>query len=168
MGSGKKGILLLLLPLFAFTVAHKFYVSVTNVGYSEKDGSLQITMRIFIDDLEAVLKERYGVDTKLATDDETEVADELIEKYLRTKFLIEIDDEGATYDFLGKEYDNDLVICYLELTKVDLLEIQSITIQNEVLTDLFDEQQNIVHFKIKDKKRSFVLIKEHTKGMLKL
>ncbi|MGI9549846.1 MAG: DUF6702 family protein [Aurantibacter sp.] len=168
MGFLKKGFLILLLPLFAFTAAHKFYVSVTNIGYSEKDNALQITTRIFIDDLEAVLKERYDIEAKLATDDEPKMANEYIEKYLRTKFVIEVDNEPKTYEFLGKKYDNDLVICYLEVSKIDLSNINSISIQNEILTDLFDEQQNIVHFKLNDKKKSFVLVKEHTKGMLKL
>ncbi len=77
----------MILPLVAFTVAHKFYVSVTNISYSEKDRALQITSRIFIDDFEQVLLERYGIEAHLATDSETALADEFIEKYLKTKFL---------------------------------------------------------------------------------
>lgn len=164
----KKGFPILVLALFAFTGFHKFYVSVTNVGYSEKDAALQITTRIFIDDLEAVLKERYDFKAKLATDDETEIATEYIEKYLKAKFRIEVDNEPKSYEFLGKKYDDDVVICYIEASEVDLSNIGSIGIQNEILTDLFDEQQNIVHFKIDDKKKSFVLVKERNKGMLKL
>jgi len=34
--------------------------------------------------------------------------------------------------------------------------------------DLFEEQKNILHFKIKDQKKSFVLIRENNKGMLNL
>ncbi len=164
----KKSLLILILPLFAFTALHKFYVSVTNVGYSEKDEAIQITSRIFIDDLEAVLKERYDIETKLATDDESEIANEYIEKYLRAKFVVEVDNEKKEYQFIGKKYDNDLVIFYLEVAEIDLAEVRSITIQNEVLTDLYDEQQNILHFKFKDKKKSFVLVKQNNKGMLKL
>lgn len=164
----KKSFLILIFPLFAFTTIHKFYVSVTNVGYSEKDEAIQITSRIFIDDLEAVLKERYDIETKLATDDESEIANEYIEKYLRAKFVVEIDSEQKKYQFIGKKYDNDLVIFYLEVAEIDLAEVRSITIQNEVLTDLYDEQQNILHFKFKDKKKSFVLVKQNNKGMLKL
>ncbi len=157
----------MLLPLVAFTVAHKFYVSVTNISYSEKDQSLQITSRIFIDDFEAVLLERYGIESYLATDAESKQANEYIEKYLRTKFLMFIDGEQRQYNFLGKKYDNDIMICYLEVPELDIDEVKSIEVQN-VLTDLFDEQQNVVHFKIKGKKKSFVLIKENNKGMLNL
>nr|WP_299383886.1 DUF6702 family protein [Allomuricauda sp.] len=160
--------LLGLLLLLSFTTAHKFYLSVTNVVYSEKNSSFQITSRIFIDDLEAVLEERYGIDAELATDKESKVSDTYIEKYLKTKFTIALNEEVSSYKFLGKEYDSDMIICYLELEDVDLAQLHSITIQNEILTDLFEEQQNIVHLKWKDRKKSFVLIKENNKGMLNL
>ena len=164
----KKLFILLVLPLLAFTAAHKFYVSVTNINYSEKDQAFQITSRIFIDDLEAVLKERYGVETLLATPEESPLSDEYIEKYFRTKFLIRLDGEVATYTFLGKKYDADVIVCYLEIPEVDLAQLSTIEFQNEVLTDLFEEQKNLVHVRWKDNKRSFVLIRENNKGMLNL
>lgn len=157
-----------MLPLVAFTAAHKFYVSVTNISYSEKDKALQITTRIFIDDFEKVLEERYGIQTHLATEQESDLADANIEKYLNTKFVLKVNGAHTAYTFLGKKYDNDIMICYLEVPKVDISNATSIEIQNEVLTDLFDEQQNVVHFKIKGVKKSFVLIKENNKGMLNL
>ena len=164
----KKGLLILLLPLCAFTTAHKFYVSVTHVGHSEEDMALQITTRIFIDDFETLLMERYDIHGRLATELELPLANEYIEKYLRTKFIVEIDGEKRSYDFLGKKYDNDIMICYIEVPDVDLARHHSIQIQNEILTDLFDEQQNVVHFKINGKKKSFVLIRGNNKGMLNL
>lgn len=164
----KKSILFLILPLFAFATVHKFYLSVTNVRYSEKDGAIQITSRIFIDDFENVLQERYGFDAELATKNESEEADAYIEKYLRAKFAVEINGENASYNFIGKKYDADVMICYIEVPKINLATTKSIQITNEILTDLFDEQQNIVHFKIDGKKKSFVLLKSDTKGMLNL
>ncbi len=161
-------LLLLVLPLLAFSGLHKFYVSVTNVNYAEKEDAFQITTRIFVDDLEAVLLERYGVKTFLATPKESELSDMYIEKYLKTKLLIELNGQKRAYNFLGKRYDNDVVICYLEMPEVVISELKSIAVQNEVLTDLFEEQQNLVHLKIKGKKKSFVLFKESNKGMLNL
>ncbi len=164
----KKSILFLILPLFAFATAHKFYVSVTNVRYSEKDRAIQITSRIFIDDFENVLKERYGFTAELATKNESKEADAYIDKYFQAKFAVEINGKNASYNFIGKKYDADVMICYIEVPKVDLAHTTSIQITNEILTDLFDEQQNIVHFKIDGKKKSFVLLKSDTKGMLNL
>ncbi|NDV15392.1 hypothetical protein GO009_05075 [Muricauda sp. TY007] len=159
---------LVMLLFLSFSSAHKFYVSVTNIAYSEEDSAFQITSRIFIDDLDKLLKERYGIEAKLATPNESKVADEYIEKYFRSKFVVEFDGEPVLYNFLGKRYDNDVVICYLEITNVDLSNVKTMSVQNELLTDLFDEQKNVVHVKWKNNKKSFVLIREKNKGMLNL
>ncbi|APQ16505.1 DUF6702 family protein [Maribacter hydrothermalis] len=160
--------IVLIVPLVAFTTAHKFYISVTNVDYSEKDQSVQIITRVFIDDLNTVLKERYGIPAKLGSDRESSVDREYLEKYLRTKFMVEINGETVKYDFIGKKYDSDMVICYLEVPNIPLNTLKQIGIQNEVLTDIYDDQQNVVHFKINGKKKSHVLVKSDTKGMLNL
>lgn len=163
----KKGVaLLVVLVLMSFAMAHKFYLSVTNVVYSEKDRAFQLTSRLFIDDLEQVLEERYGVEAHLATDEEAKISDTYIEKYLRTKFVVEINGETVQYAFLGREYQDDVVICYMELADINFADLKTMTVQNEILTDLFDEQQNVVHFKWMGQKKSFVLIKQNNKGML--
>ncbi|NNE01599.1 MAG: hypothetical protein HKN52_00405, partial [Eudoraea sp.] len=127
--------LVLLLPLCGFTIAHKFYVSVTNIEYYEKEDALQITSRIFIDDFEGVLEERYDITAQLATPNEIADANVYIEKYLKAKFLLELNGEPVDFNFLGKKYDNDMMICYLEIPQIGFQNIRSIQIQNELLMD---------------------------------
>jgi hypothetical protein len=168
MKSLKKLFLILVLPLLAFTAVHKFYVTVTNIAYSEKDKAIQITSRIFIDDLEKTFKERYDLKSKMATKDEVKDVDVYIEKYIRSKFIITMNQEQQEYRFIGKKYDNDLVVVYLEIPNVNYAKIKSISTTNEILTDMFEEQQNVVHFKFPGKKKSFVLTRANNKGMLNL
>ena len=168
MKSFKKFLILLVLPLLAFSAAHKFYVSVTNVNYSEKDKAIQITSRVFIDDLHKLLLERYDVKSKFATEEESPLADEYLEKYLRSKFVIEVNGANASYDYIGKKYDADVVVFYIEVPNIDLETVKSVQIENEMLMDLFEDQQNVVHFKFGFDKKSLVLVKSRTKGMLKL
>ncbi len=167
----KKSFLLFFIAAFllsSFITVHKFYVSVTNINYSEKTDALQITSRIFIDDLDTLMKERYNIDTALGTKEESSLADDYIQKYLKAKFVLELNDEIVTYNYIGKKYDNDVVILYLEVPDIGFSGLNSISIQNEVLTDLYEEQKNLVHIKWKGKKKSFVLIRENNKGMLNL
>jgi hypothetical protein len=156
------------LSLMAFSDYHKFYVSVTNVEYAEKEESLQIISRIFIDDLENALKTRYEVETSLATPQEAENADAYITRYFNAKFSVWINGEIREFTFLGKRYDKDLVVCYMEVEGLSKAEIQSVGIQNEILMDIFEEQKNLVHLNILGNKKSFVLIRENNKGMLNL
>ena len=140
----------------------------TNVEYSEEDDALQIKSRIFIDDLESVIKERYGVALNLATEQEIEDADDYVKKYFQQKFAVLLDGKIASYEFLGKKYDNDVAICYIEVPKTKLDQCKTLAIENDLLTDFFEEQKNIVHIKVRGDKKSFVLIKENNKGMLNL
>lgn len=158
--------LILVLPFITIAAAHKFYVSVTNMEYDEEDQAFQITTRIFIDDLETALNARYEVDAQLASDQEIDESDALISKYLDTKISITINGQQRNFQFLGKEYKDDLVICYLELNDVILADLTSIEVKNDLLTEFFEEQQNVVHLKIGDTKKSFILVRENNKGML--
>jgi hypothetical protein len=167
----KKRFLLFFVATFllsSFATIHKFYVSVTNINYSEKTDALQITSRIFIDDLEALMKERYDIEAALGTEKESVIADDYIQKYLKAKFVLELNEKTVAYNYIGKNYDNDVVIIYLEVPDIGFSELNSMSIQNEVLTDLYEEQKNLVHVKWKGKKKSFVLIRENNKGMLNL
>ena len=152
--------------LLAFTAAHKFYVSVTNVDYSEKDKALQITSRIFIDDFEYILKERYDFTAKLATKKEHPKANDYIDRYLKSFLEIKINGKPVPLNFLGKEYDVDIMKCYIEVENIDAQKIQSIEVSNKVLFDAFDDQQNVVHIRLKDDRKSFIFIKGNHKGML--
>ena len=156
------------LLLSSFAGAHKFYVSVTNVAYSEEEASLQIISRIFIDDLEDALKTRYEVATYLATPEESGQAEAYIQRYFNSKFTVFVNGSPVNYTFLGKRYDNDLIVCYIEVTGIPKEQLKSVGIQNDILTDSFEEQKNLVHFNILGKKKSFVLVRENNKGMLNL
>lgn len=166
--SFKLYLLILLVPLMTAAGIHKFYVSVTNMEYAEEQRALQITTRIFIDDIEEVLKARYDVKAELDTEKEIKESDELIGKYLAAKIVIHINGEQKSFTYLGKEYSDDLMVCYMEITNIDLAGIRSIEIKNDVLTELFEEQQNVVHLKMGSKKKSFILVRENNKGMLNL
>lgn len=160
-----------LLTFFLASVSfttHKFYVSVTQVNYSENDKSLQITTRIFIDDFEDALKKKYGTTLRLATSDELANSNSFIKEYLVQNLTIRVNGKAVTPVFIGKEYENDVVKCYLEVENVQFKKLKNIEVTNRILFESFDDQNNIVHFKINKLRKSFSLYRENDKGLLKL
>ncbi|MFL0353993.1 DUF6702 family protein [Xanthomarina sp. GH4-25] len=156
--------LVFILPLLAFTTLHKYYVSVTQIDFIQEKKSVQITSRIFIDDLEDVLQLRYSDDLIIKKENEAPEVNLYIEKYLKGKLRISINGEEKEINYLGKKIDNDIVVCYLEIEGVK--EISTFEVENAVLFDLYAEQQNIVRTKMNSKNKSFILIKENDKGLL--
>ncbi len=158
-------IFFLLLPLTAGK-AHKFYVSTTQVEYVKEEQSLQIITKVFIDDIEAVLRKRYNKpEIQLASKKETDEDARLIKQYLLKKLKIKVNGKPVTLHYLGKEYDIDILNAYLEVTNVSALE--TIEIENTMLTEEFPEQQNIIHLKYNKTRESLILTKDNPKGLLK-
>ncbi|WP_298536152.1 DUF6702 family protein [uncultured Algibacter sp.] len=156
---------LMLVPLLAFTGVHKYYISVTQINYIESKQSVQITSRIFIDDFEKLLRERYDETIVLAGKDEPKTADLYIERYLKEKLRIKINNEVARPVYIGKEFDADIVKCYLEIENIK--HIKTFEISNKVLFDVFEDQQNIVKTKINAKQNSFILFPQKDIEVLK-
>lgn len=158
-------ILLLVIPLLSAHPAHKFYVSITNIEYVKKQQSLQIITKIFTDDIEQALRQRYTAAITLDSEKETEAFEEDIKKYLLNKISLKVNGKPAKLNYIGREYETDMLVAYIEVMHIPYLE--SIEIQNTVLTELFPDQKNIVHLKTPTARRSLILEKDVPYGKLK-
>lgn len=160
----KFAIILLLMPALSFTSVHKYYVSVTNIEYVKEKEAVQIISRIFIDDFEKLLRERYDENITLGAKDEISTIDAYIERYLAEKLKIDINGQASKFIYLGKEYEDDIVFCYLEIERIT--NIKSFEISNKILLEMFEEQENIVRTNINGKRKSFILKNGNDKGVL--
>lgn len=140
---------------------HEFYLSVTDIEYVKEEKSLQVISRVFIDDFENVINKRYNKDFKLIPGLEVERIDEYIERYIRDKFVLETNKGQLNFSYLGRKYEDDMVYLFLEVENLEPFE--ALTIENLILTDLFEEQKNMIHFKSENFKKSFILEKEISK-----
>ena len=157
-------LLLALLPLFAFTAVHKFYVSATDIEYNEKQRSLQIISHVFTDDIENLLKSRYSKEIFLAKEKEHSAADAYLQRYFQEKLKISVNGKVRTFKYLGKEYDKDQLLLYLEVEDVE--PVKNIAVENAVLTDLFPEQKNVVKVEYGGKIKSLLLMRDKPEGVL--
>ena len=138
--------------------AHEFYLSVTEIEYNNEEQSLQIITRVFIDDFQNVLNERYDADIQLSQEAEEGAVTEHISKYLNQKLRLKINGEELQLNYLGKEYDADQLVLYIEVENVAAFD--EIEVTNEILTDLFDDQKNVVHVKVNNKTKSLLLMRQ--------
>lgn len=138
--------------------AHEFYLSVTEIEYNNEEQSLQIITMVFIDDFQNVLNERFDADIQLSQEAEEGAVTEHISKYLNQKLRLKIDGEELQLNYLGKEYDADQLVLYIEVENVAAFD--EIEVTNEILTDLFDDQKNVVHVKVNNKTKSLLLMRQ--------
>ncbi len=154
----------LLVPLFAFSI-HKYYLSLCEIEYVKEKKSIQIIIGFFIDDIEFTLNRDYNTILKIATKEEFESIDESFETYLNEHLEFTINNKLVPYQYIGKEYDDDIVRFYLEITDVQTLKTLEIT--NTCLIRDFEDQQNIIKISANKKHKTFYLNKKTHKGLLK-
>jgi hypothetical protein len=150
--------------LLSNTTQHEYYVSVTKIEYAKEQQSLQIISQIFIDDFETLLRQRYDENITLAPDGDVKVINDYMNRYLSDKLKISVNGKPLDWVFIGKEYKDDIVYCYLEIENIT--NITTIEVINRALFDVFEEQQNIVRIKLKDKNKSFLLVPDNDKCVL--
>lgn len=136
---------------------HDFHVSITTIDHNPRTQALEITVKIFTDDLERSIQALGGGNLYLGGPNEAADADSLVHAYLRNRLSLALDGRPATYAWVGKEVELDAVWCYVEVTQVG--KFSSLEITNRILTELFDDQANVVHCKVRGASKSLFLSK---------
>ena len=93
---------------------HPIHLSVSEINYSEKDKALQITSRIFIDDLETSIRKKLNqpeLDILKPTGGQS--TDQLVSAYINDHFKVKLDNKPQKLSYLGHEIEDAAIICGL-------------------------------------------------------
>jgi hypothetical protein len=143
---------------------HKFYVSLTEIRYNPKSERLEVSMRIFPDDLDRAMERNFGISTHLATEMEYKEADSLLQVYLDLHFALEVNGASVILNYLGKEPETDAIWCYLESEAIK--DPGSIQVRSSLLTEEFGDQVNIIQVYAGTWNKGLLLTREHTSDRL--
>jgi len=126
---------------------HDFHMSKSEIRYVSENNTIELSIHIFIDDLELTLKDLEVEGLHIGTDKEVPEADEFIAKYLESTVVLSCDQKELQAKWIGKELSEDLMAiwCYMQIEGAN--DCQEITIMNTILTEKYDDQKNIVSFK---------------------
>ncbi len=139
---------------------HEFHFSKGLIEFAEEEEALQITLHVFIDDLEEALRRQGADKLYICTDRESPEAEKHMEAYFRRHFRLTVNGQPVAYEFLGKEVSEDLsaVWCYLEVLDVEGIERLGIT--NDILLEVFDDQKNVMTIIGPGKKKGFMMFEK--------
>ena len=131
---------------------HDFHSSVTQVDYNEKNKSLEISVRLFTDDLCVALENSGAPKMELGTQSEPPSANEHIANYLQKNLSFTINGKQAVFKYLGKEAQLDATWCYLEIEKAG--NVRKLEVENSIMLSDFEDQINMVNLNVKGRKKS--------------
>jgi hypothetical protein len=149
-----------------FSWLHPIHISVTEINYNEKSKSLQITTRTFADELElGVRAQRKEAELDLLEPKNGVTTKQLIQDYYEAHLKIKIDGKPVKLNFLGFEKEDISIVSYIEIENVKKL--KTIEVFNDVITEIHDDQSNLVHVTYKSPVKSTRLTGENTVEVFK-
>ena len=156
-------LLMLAISLSSMAV-HKYYVAVFQMEYVPQKKVVQMTSRVFVDDLEAAFTKKYAKKFNLGSSKELAESNAYIKKYFSENIDVKINGKSQPLTFLGKEMEGDVILCYYTLPADK--SITSIEVKNTLLFEAFPAQQNIIHTNINKIRKSLMLTDGEPEGTL--
>lgn len=139
---------------------HPLHVSVTEIEMDEKDRALEITMRVFIDDVEQTLRKKQNQPSLDVLNIKNGLTlDQMMSMYLQDHFKVSLDNKPQKIKYLGHEVEDETFIFYNEVSAVK--KWKAIQIQNDIIMETHNDQSNLVHVKVKDNIKSMRLTNEN-------
>ncbi len=140
---------------FFLTALHPFFVSVIDIKHNVKDKTIEISTKVFVDDLEAVLKKNYNVSSDLSKSLNDPSVNNFVANYLQKKLQLTINDKLKTIKYIGYEVQKESVWIYAEIDDVPTL--KKLNINCNLLYDYQEKQMNIFNIKANGGEKNYKL-----------
>jgi len=124
-------------------LAHPVFFSMTNMDIDSQKGDIVLSIRIFTDDLETILHNRYNVDGWIGTPKEHRDSRRLLSEYIHERFSVAVN-KGKKLDL---QTDSITIVedsMWFYMKSAAQQTIRHVEIDNRLLTDFFSNQTNLV------------------------
>ncbi len=148
---------------FLLSVFHPVHVSVTNIDYSAKEQQFDISLRLFLDDFEHIITQKYGVVLNIGKENELKNSSEYINKYINENFSVKFNGKNINNKKLilkKKKVEDITVWLYYEIKYKPVL--KNVEIKNSLMTDLYRDQTNLLIFTYNKKQKALTFNKKNT------
>lgn len=122
---------------------HDFYVSITELNLVQD--TVQISMRIFTDDLADALKQENDKPFAISKASDYERNQGAIVRMLDRDFNVGSATKKSPIQWLGHEYEGEVTWVYGETILPEAINL--LFVKNKLLIDLHEKQQNMIHLK---------------------
>ena len=142
--------------LASINMVHPFFVSMTEFDYNAKDKDLEISVRIFTDDLENTIRKNHpGIKVDILHPTDQQQMNQFVFDYIQKHLLVSVNGKPMQASFVGYEEQSESIWSYLEIKNI--ASIQKINIANSLLHDYNSNQINMMHAKVNNEEKSYKL-----------
>ena len=156
-----KTILLFFFPLSI--IFHDFHITHTTLHYNNDLETIEITIKVSIEDLERSLESDGSEKLRIGTAKENPLVNKKIENYFVDRLKIYINDTKSNFNWIGKELHNNLhdIYLYFEIPNCNKYgKIKSIKLTNTIFLETEINQSNIVLLEFNDRDFNLTFTKD--------
>lgn len=147
----------LLLPI------HDFHITHTSLYYNSESESIEITMKVAIDDLERSLESNTSEKLRIGTIKEDKLVQKMITNYFDKHLKIFTNEKLSQFKWVGKELDSNLhdIYIYFEILNCNQNgEIKSLKFENTIFLETELNQNNIMLIEFNETKFNLTFTKD--------
>jgi hypothetical protein len=131
---------------------HPFYISVTEINLNTSDKTLEVSCKMFADDLEQVIEKNNHTQLDISSGKDKARFDSYIPAYVKNHLSISVDGKTGNLSYIGFEKESESAYCYFQVEHISSL--KKIDISNSLLHDYTSDQVNIIHVMVNGKRQS--------------
>ena len=135
---------------------HPFFVSMTDMNYNAKDKELEVSVRIFTDDLEnSIRKYHPGIKVDVIHPANQQQMNQFVNEYIQKHLQLNINGSPVQMAFAGYEQQSESIWSYFEVKNVGT--IKKLDVTNNILHDYNTNQINMLHVMVGGNEQNYKL-----------
>jgi hypothetical protein len=143
---------------------HPIYMSVTEIEHNAKEKTLEISCRIFTNDLETTLRQTNKGFIDLINPKDKAATNKLVNDYIQKHLSIVVDGKTVALQFLGYEQQEDAINSFYQVNNIAT--VKKITITDNILYEYKSEQISLLHVTVDGNRKSTKMINPEEKTSL--
>jgi len=133
-------------------VKHPFYIAVTEINLNTSDKTLEVSCKMFADDLEQIIEKNNHAQLDILADKDKSKFDSYIPAYVKSHLNLSVDGKAIDLSYIGFEKEKESAYCYFQAENISSL--KKIEVHNSILHDFTADQVNIIHVTVNGKRQS--------------
>jgi len=131
--------------LLVFILFHTVHVAITSIEYNKT--GFDVSFKIFFDDLESIIAEKYNVRLNLGKPDERSDKADYFTRYISENFSLKInEDPPLSLKFKSSKLVEKSV--WLNFTLEYNKKVEKVELYNGIMMDMYPDQMDLVMFKL--------------------
>ncbi len=127
-------------------------MGVTELTYDAPQKTLNVSVKLFTNDLETALRKTSGKPVDLLNPKNKAELDSMLFTYIKSRLQISVNSKNTSLRYIGHEKEEESIWAYLQIEKIPFP--KQLKVSTKLLYDYLPQQINIVHAQVNGVKKS--------------